>query len=84
MLIGALAYRSAKKRKLGEVKDTILRKIVEGIIVIGIIAMIILQNDLKYLIATDSVPNFVILVFMVIDYLVASIRKKKQSDGQPQ
>ena len=77
MLVGALAYRSAKKRKMQEVNNTVLRKALEGIGIFGLIALIVLQKDLKELIATDPVPNFIIPIFVLIAYLIALIRKNK-------
>jgi|APSaa5957512535_1039671.scaffolds.fasta_scaffold308129_2 hypothetical protein len=84
MLIGALAYRSAKKRMLQEVGNTVLRKAVEGIGIVGIIALIGLQKDLKMLIVADPVPNFVIPVFVVVAYLIAFMRKQKNTGELPE
>ncbi len=84
MLIGALAYRSAKKRKLQEVGNTVIRKVIEGIGIVGVIALIVLQKDLKMLIATDPVPNFVIPVFVIIAYSIALLKKQKKIDELPE
>lgn len=60
MILGALAYRSAKKRKLGEVKATLTRQFLEIVLLVLICLGILMQNNLKILIATDPIPNFVI------------------------
>jgi hypothetical protein len=70
MILGALAYRSAKKRKLGEVKSTGLRQAIEVTLLLLIAMIILLQNDIKYLIATDPVPNAVIPAWAIIAYLI--------------
>src|SRR5689334_24929222 len=57
LVLGSLAYRSAKKRRLGEVKSTPARQVGEIILVLLIVPIVALQNDLKYSIATDPVPS---------------------------
>ena len=77
ILIGALAYRSAKKRNLGEAKNYLLRKILEAIALIAIIAAVLLQKDLARQIATDPVPNLIIPLWIIIAYLIVVFRKPK-------
>ena len=77
IVFGALAYRSAKKRKLGDVSSSIVRLIFEIIGIVLSILVVVLQNDLKYLIATDPVPNLVIPLWVLIAYLVVSLRRNK-------
>src|SRR5262245_5827045 len=55
MILGALAYRSAKRRRLGEVAPTLTRRASELIMVGAIVPLVLLQANLKYLIATDPV-----------------------------
>ena len=70
MLLGALAYRSAKMRKLGEAKSTLTRQFWEiGLLVLTCV-VILAQNNLKYLIATDPVPNVLVPVWAIVAYLV--------------
>lgn len=76
MLIGALAYRSAKKRSLGEVKDTTVRKAIELTGITIIILLIVLQKNLLDLLFLDPVPNFIIPVWALIAYLIAFLKKK--------
>ena len=77
IILGALAYRSAKKRKLGEVRNTALRKGLELLALTLIAAAILLQNDLKNLITTDPVPNLIIPLLAIIAYIVIASRAKQ-------
>ena len=65
-ILGALSFRSAKNRKLGNVKDTNARKFFEigAISVIGL--LFFMQNDLRFQIMTNPVPTFVIPVWAVV------------------
>ena len=77
IILGALAYRSAKKRKLGEVNNSTLRKVLEALALIMIAAAILLQRDLKNLIATDPVPNLIIPLWAIIAYTVIAFKTRK-------
>jgi hypothetical protein len=78
MILGALAYRSAKKRMLGDVRSTALRQVIEvGAIVLAVL-VVVLQNDLKVRIATDPFPNFVIPLWAVVAYFIMTIRAELQ------
>jgi hypothetical protein len=77
IFVGAFAYRSAKKRILGEVKNSLLRKILEAVAVIVIIMAVLLQNDLARLIATDPVPNLIIPLWVIIAYIIVVLRRPK-------
>ena len=76
MLIGAFAYRSAKKRSLGEVKNTTVRKAIELTGITIIILLVVLQKNLLDLLYLDPVPNFIIPVWTLIAYLVVFLKKK--------
>jgi hypothetical protein len=80
LVIGAFAYRSAKKRYLGEVANSLFRKFLEAIAIIAIVAAILLQKNLKVLIATDPVPNLIIPLCVLIAYAIIALRKPK-GDG---
>ena len=71
MLLSALACRSANKRRLMEVSSTNTRIAFEFVLIVVMILLVILQNGLKDLIATDPVPNFVIPVICFIFYSLA-------------
>ena len=75
IILGALAYRSGKKRMLGEVNNSALRKVLEVIAICLIAALILLQNNLKELIQTDPVPNLFIPLWAVIAYIFIASRK---------
>ena len=77
IILGALAYRSAKKRMLGEVHNAALRKGLEVSALIMIAAAILLQKDLKTLIATDPVPNLIISLWAIVAYVVIASRAKQ-------
>ena len=77
MLIGAFAYRSAKKRYLGEVKNTSPRKVVELIGMLIIVLLIVLQKDLIDLLATDPVPNLIVPLWALIAYIIVFIKKQQ-------
>ena len=71
MTLGALAYRSAKQRKFGEVKFAGMRVVLE-IAALGVICIIILaQSRLKYEIATEPTTNLVAPLWAIVAYLVA-------------
>lgn len=74
MMLGALAYRSAKKRQLGEVEDNSLRQISEVLLLVPVVASVVLQRDLRHEIATDPVSVLVIPVWCVLAYAVAAFR----------
>jgi hypothetical protein len=82
VILGALAYKSAKKRKLGLKNSSLFRISLEIIAIILILASVLMANtDIKIFIAEDLVP-FLIWVWSLTAYLyiVASNYIKKQSD----
>ncbi len=82
MILGALAYRSAKKRKLGEVKSTPIRQVVEIALLLLISVMILAQNNVLHLIETDPVPNLLIPVGAILAYLVITLMPESSVRGQ--
>jgi hypothetical protein len=70
MTLGALAYWSAKKRKLGEVKSTPVRQCLEVALLVLICLAILLQNDLIYRIESDPVPNVILPLWAIAAYLI--------------
>lgn len=79
IILGAFAYRSAKKRKLGEVQSSLLRKIVEAVAIITAMSVVLLQNNLIQAIESDPVPNLIIPLWALIAYIIISIRKPTHS-----
>lgn len=76
-ILGALANRSAQKRKLGEISGSSLRKALEVCAIVIIIAAVLLQKNLTYNIATDPVPNLIIALWAIIAYMVIALKKQK-------
>ena len=77
MILGALAYRSAKRRKLGTAKSTSFRRYLEITAICIIIAGVLFQKNLPYLIATDPVPNLIIPLWALIAYLIIAIQRSE-------
>lgn len=73
-VLGALAYRSCKRRKLGEVPSTPLRIGLEILALIAALAVIVFQTDLKERLILDPVPNILPIVWVLVAYAVASFR----------
>lgn len=67
--LGALAYRSAKKRKLGTVRSSLSRPAIELVAILTALAVVLLQNDLAFLIQSDPVPNLIIPVWVLVAYV---------------
>lgn len=75
IILGALAYRSAKKRKLGAVESTTLRRTLEFLAIIAAMAAVFLQNNLLYLIENDPVPNLVIPLWVLIAFVIITLKR---------
>jgi hypothetical protein len=73
MTLGALAYWSAKKRRLGEVKTTLTRQCLEVALLVLICLAVLLQNDLIYRIESDPVANLIVPLWAIVAYLVIVI-----------
>ncbi len=84
MILGALAYRSAKKRKLGEVKSTWIRKILEGVALVLIVLSIVLHRDFIYTLENDPARSILVPPLILIAYLFAVFWKSgKQVEDTP-
>ena len=80
MILGAIAYRSAKERKLGEAKWVLARRVLEVALIVLICVVILTQNDLKRRIATDPIPNAIIPIWainVIIAFLPAGFSKRR-------
>lgn len=78
MILGALAYRSAKKRYLGEAEFKWIRIGLENVALILIVLSVVLQRDLKYAIVTDPFPNLILPLLIFIAYFLARQWKLKR------
>jgi hypothetical protein len=79
IILGALAYKSAKKRKLNIVATTVIREIFEIVAMLLILASVLMLNvDIKKFMAETPV-SFLIWLWALIPYfiMVFSIRNKK-------
>lgn len=81
MLLSALACRSANKRRLMEVQSNKKRTMYEFLLIFVMFLLVILQNGISDLIATDPVPNFVIPVICFIFYALAFYKAKNIEKG---
>lgn len=68
IIIGALAYRSFKRRRLALVASTIWRQVIELLALALIVFLVVLQNDLKTRVANDPVPNVLLPLWVFIAY----------------
>ena len=82
MFLGALAYRSRKRRRLGLRRASVLRWSLEMLTLCSIVAVWLLQQDLKWLIATDPVPNLLIPLWIIAAYFCAvGFRRRRPKTG---
>jgi hypothetical protein len=77
ILLGSLAYLSAKKVMLGKVQFTSQRRITEVMLLIFAGMAIALQNDLLQKIEQDPFPNVVVPLWILLAYLVVALRKRQ-------
>jgi hypothetical protein len=77
MILGSLAYRSLKKRRLGIVKSTYYRKVFETLALILILALVILQRDFKMRLINDPLANFLIPIWAFIAYGIFFFKKNR-------
>ena len=82
IIVGALAYRSAKKRNLREAVNSTLRRSLEAIAVISIIAAVLLQKNVAEQIITDPIPNLLIPLWAVVAYAAVAFRKPRQASNE--
>ncbi len=75
--LGALAYRSAKKRYLGEVNNTLLRKSLEILSIVIILALVLLQNNVLWQMANNPFSNLFVPLWAIIAYVIIAVRKPK-------
>jgi|WetSurMetagenome_2_1015567.scaffolds.fasta_scaffold1343999_1 hypothetical protein len=75
ILIGAFAYKSAKKRKLQVVPDTFFRKLFELMGFILILLMIIKIDNVNKLIFEHPIPLLVIPIWAISAYLFILFKK---------
>lgn len=74
MVLGALAYRSAKRRALGEAAASVARQIIETILILRIVASVVFRNDLGTAIVINPAPTLFLPVWCVVAYAIAAVR----------
>lgn len=75
--LGTLAYRSAKKRKLGGINPSLLRQALEIFAIVIIIALILLKKNLKNNIITEPVQTLIIPLWAIFAYLNIAFKNIK-------
>ena len=75
MILGSLAYKSVKKRRLGIVKSSTIRTVLE-IFAIAIIIVLTLFTKPSML-YDDPFPNLIIPILAVIAYIIAFVKKAR-------
>lgn len=81
IILGALAYRSAKKRWLGQVASTKTRRFGEGIAILLIFALLLPLENLKTLVATQPVHYVIIPVYAIVAYMIIGFRAPKHDQS---
>ena len=79
LILGALAYRSAKQRRLGDVASTPLRRVGEGIAILLLLLSVLLQKDLKNQIATEPLVTVLVPVWALVAYLLVALWPRRFS-----
>lgn len=83
VILGALAYRSRKRRRMGLRDSTMVRRCLEGLTISAILAAWLLKNDLMRLMYEDPIPNFLIPVWIVAAYLCAGLFAARRVPTRP-
>lgn len=70
MILGALAYRSLKRRRLGIKANSTARQIFEMAALVAALALVLLQNRLADRLYQDPFSNVLVPAWAVIAYAV--------------
>lgn len=81
MVFGSLAYKSAKKRKLGTVGSSSTRRILEVVALILVFLAVALQNDLRTRIVNDPFSNIIIPAWAITAYLTVACNRYSSLSG---
>jgi hypothetical protein len=73
MILGATAYRSAKKRRLQEVSSTLPRKFVEVALLLLVCVLVITQNNLAHQISNHPVSNLIVPLWAIVAYSAVNL-----------
>lgn len=75
VLLGGFAYRSSKKRNLGEHSNTKTRIFCELLAIVVACFVVLAQNNFKQLAINDPLPNVIAPLWVVIAYIVISVKQ---------
>jgi hypothetical protein len=73
MILGAIAYRSAKKRRLQEVSSTVARKFVEVALLLLVCVLVLTQNNLSHQMTTHPVSNLIVPLWVIVAYSAVNL-----------
>ena len=77
IVLGVLAYKSLKARKIGMVQNSKLSPTLEVGAIIVVILLVLVQNNLQENMYNDPFPNVVIPLWIIVAYLVLFFRKDR-------
>lgn len=83
IIAGALAYQSAKKRRLGLVKTVWWRKYLEFLLLASIVVVLFRTQEILRFLQDGDMTNIVIVSWAIIAYLFAIARRKKVEWAKP-
>ena len=83
LILGALAYRSAKQRRLGEVASTPLRRVGESVAILLLLLTVLLQKDLANQIVTEPLATVLIPVWALVAYLLVALWPRRFTRSVP-
>lgn len=69
-----------KKQKLGEVKTSLFRKVLELVLIVIIAALFLLPNDLMNRIYYRPVQNLIIPLWVIVAYIIIALKRKKGTE----
>lgn len=78
IILGTLVYQSAKKRKLGLVKDAIIRKVIEIISLIIVLFLALAKENWFDLMYENPMPYLIIPVWILGAYFYIIFLKPKK------
>ena len=77
MVLGGLAYKSAKKRYLLETPDTSFLKLGEAALLAISLALLLLQNHLWLKMAYQPITYIIAPVWALVAYAIITLKKRK-------
>jgi hypothetical protein len=73
-IVGALAYRSQKRRHLGLRSDSQRRRFVERAALVAVVALVVLQRDLLRQMVSDPTTNLLIPLWAILAYAIHALK----------